>query len=448
MAQSKISSLDETNQNYPTITIAIVGHGVDLINEPLRDDDTNIRIFSRAGQPFCLGIAYENITDFVENLYLSNERRETKNIKSSYQMLREVAEHYNTTEKDTQFKEMCDREIITKPLIIEPFKHTKQNIECKKHNNIYTPTYDHKYFFTDNNPPFAGQNQICVLETINHTSISNINYNAGTNLAMEKYFIKHSDITDRKLLYENIINKFLKKFNLEPDLETDLSSEYKKNLEVLKSKYPPQYVSLDPRIKEELDAKINALLLNSKLTRYSNNIFENIPFVNLAKIINDFNNETSEIHRLVNEKDDSIITEKCKEMSFKDVEDREMRKNIRNLRINFMKPESDNLLNKSINLSEIIAFLKSEGFVIINIIDFTCRYVPNYLDDAYIESELPEDKIKRDKKLESIREYQENQAMGSESILINKGGRKNRKTKRKKSKKGRKSRINKNKSKN
>ena len=61
---------------------------------------------------------------------------ETKNIKSSYQMLREVAEHYNTTEKDTQFKEMCDREIITKPLIIEPFKHTKQNIECKKHNNI------------------------------------------------------------------------------------------------------------------------------------------------------------------------------------------------------------------------------------------------------------------------------------------------------------------------
>jgi hypothetical protein len=265
---------------------------------------------------------------------------------------------------------------------------------------------------------------------------------------MEKYFIKHSDITDRKLLYENIINKFLKKFNLEPDLETDLSSEYKKNLEVLKSKYPPQYVSLDPRIKEELDAKINALLLNSKLTRYSNNIFENIPFVNLAKIINDFNNETSEIHRLVNEKDDSIITEKCKEMSFKDVEDREMRKNIRNLRINFMKPESDNLLNKSINLSEIIAFLKSEGFVIINIIDFTCRYVPNYLDDAYIESELPEDKIKRDKKLESIREYQENQAMGSESILINKGGRKNRKTKRKKSKKGRKSRINKNKSKN
>ena len=72
----------ETNQNYPTITIAIVGHGEDLINEPLRDDDTNIRIFSRAGQPFCLGIATKDMLDFVEELYASDERKANKNTKA------------------------------------------------------------------------------------------------------------------------------------------------------------------------------------------------------------------------------------------------------------------------------------------------------------------------------------------------------------------------------
>lgn len=108
MAQSRVSGLDETTNKYPTITIAIVGHGKDLINEPI-SNDPNIRIFSRAGQPFCIGIATENILSFVENLYYSPERTENMNAKSSYQMLRKVAEHYNNSENDNDFKELCDR---------------------------------------------------------------------------------------------------------------------------------------------------------------------------------------------------------------------------------------------------------------------------------------------------------------------------------------------------
>ncbi len=77
MAQSRVSGLDETTNKYPTITIAIVGHGKDLINE-LISEDTNIRIFSRAGQPFCIGIATENILSFVQDLYISEERDENK----------------------------------------------------------------------------------------------------------------------------------------------------------------------------------------------------------------------------------------------------------------------------------------------------------------------------------------------------------------------------------
>jgi hypothetical protein len=78
MAQSRVSGLDETTNKYPTITIAIVGHGEDLINKPLSEADPNVRIFSRAGQPFCIGIATENILSFVQDLYISEERDENK----------------------------------------------------------------------------------------------------------------------------------------------------------------------------------------------------------------------------------------------------------------------------------------------------------------------------------------------------------------------------------
>ena len=70
--------------------------------------------------------------------------------------------------------------------------------------------------------------------------------------------------------------------------------------------------------------------------------------------------------------------------------------------------------NYVIKLSEIIAFLKSEGFKVINIIDFSCRYV---------EDELTE---------ETIRQLNEGQEMGIEEIKTNIGGRKKRRTRRKK----------------
>ena len=87
MAQSRVSGLDETTNKYPTITIAIIGHGEDLINEPI-SEDPNIRIFSRAGQPFCLGIGTQKMLIFVENLYISDERDANKNTKSAKAIIR------------------------------------------------------------------------------------------------------------------------------------------------------------------------------------------------------------------------------------------------------------------------------------------------------------------------------------------------------------------------
>jgi hypothetical protein len=109
-----------------------------------------------------------------------------------------------------------------------------------------------------------------------------------------------------------------------------------------------------------------------------------------------------------------------------------------------LKSDFDGMIT-GITLSELIDFLKSEGFVVINIIDFTCRTVSKYLDDAYSETELEEQKTKKDIKQERIREYEEEQAMGSEGIRKDKGGRKKRRTRKTKSKKNKKTKRNKNK---
>jgi hypothetical protein len=141
-----------------------------------------------------------------------------------------------------------------------------------------------------------------------------------------------------------------------------------------------------------------------------------------------------------------MMTEKNKAIEEKDQErEKQIRQKIEEFtakREKFLASEIQGMI-ESIRLSEIIAFLKTEGFVIINIIDFSCRSVPEYLDDAYRESKLEEHKIRKDIKKERIREYEENQAMGSEGIRKDKGGMRKRRTRRKNSKKRRKTRRNK-----
>jgi hypothetical protein len=98
-------------------------------------------------------------------------------------------------------------------------------------------------------------------------------------------------------------------------------------------------------------------------------------------------------------------------------------------------------LIRNVKLSVIISFLKSEGFVVINIIDFSCRSVSGFLNELHLdldESMLSKEKHTRKvKKQAIINEYEENQRMGSESIKQNMGGRKKRRTKYTKSKKAR-----------
>ena len=458
MAQSRVSGLDETTNKYPTITIAIVGHGKDLINETI-SNDPNIRIFSRAGQPFCIGIATENILSFVENLYYSPERTENMNAKSSYQMLRKVAEHYNNSENDNEFKELCDRLLIEKPTD-SIIKHTKKNIECKKHNQIYTPIYDHVYYFTDKNPLFAGKNGIHVLETINHISRGNIDFEKEElNLALKNLFIKKG-IAFKKAFFQEIIIEFLEKFNLGPDLETNLLPDAKESLEHLRYRYPPEQVALNKKYKDELDEKTKLLLTSSKITRYSKAILEKFPFSNPLRLMREFSSEDSKIHEIFNPDDDIIIKAKATELDIRtrnvmiqekkkaiEEKDEERAKQIqqkieelRKQKEDFLKSDFDGMI-ENIKLSQLISFLKEEGFVIINIIDFTCRTVHEYLDPAYIdldESKLEkedEEERKRERrkneKQERIREYEEEQSMGSQEVKQNIGGKKKRRTRRK-----------------
>ena len=415
MSSQEDLSTDTAHDTLPTITVAIVGHGRDLINKELPEFDPNVRIFSRAGQALCLGVVSENNLVFVSNLYASSKRTTNKNAKSSYQMLREVADHYNSPENNSVFTEMCDREIITKPYNIKPLKHTKKTINCKKHNQIYTPSYDHTYNFTDETGTFSGQNEIVVLETINYTSTNNvINYEDDTNLALQKFYISEPNINSRNLLQKNfrkeMILKFLMKFNLDPDSESELSSRDKERLKSLRKKYQPD--------NPELMEKIHDLLLTSKLYNYSDILFENISFVDNNKIIKEFQNPTSAIHRFVKPEDNVKITEKSNEfLGILDIEDKTERKRILDKKKEFLYTvgsEREKVLIPTINLSQIIAFLKSEGFKVINIIDFSCRYVEHKLTD------------------EKIQQLNEGQQMGMEEIKTDIGGRKKRKTRRKK----------------
>ena len=390
----------DTADTLPTITVAIVSHGMDLITKELPEFDPNVRIFSRAGQALCLGVVHENNLGFVIQLYGSRERSANKNTKSSYQMLRQVADHYNSPENNSEYTEMCDREIITKPYNIKPLKHTKKTINCKKHNQIYTPSYDHTYIFTDETSLFSGQNQIIVLETINYTSRNNvINYEDDTNLALQKFYIDEPNVNSRNILQKDfrkeMILEFLMKFNLDTDSE-------------------------------------------SELYKYCDIIFENIPFVNNGKIMKEFQNPTSAIHRFVKPEDDVKITEKVNEfLGILDIKDVTEKKRILDKKKEFLNTvgsERESVLIQTINLSEIIAFLKSEGFKVINIIDFSCRGVHKYLDEAYLdldeskleEEEEKEKRRKKEKKQERIREYEEEQLMGSQEVKQNIGGKKKR----------------------
>lgn len=463
MAHSRVSGLDETTNKYPTITIAIIGHGHDLINEPI-SEDPNVRIFSRAGQPFCIGIAYNEMLSHIQSIYYTQERTEDMNAKSSYQMLREVAEHYNNSEKDSEFKELCDRLLIETPND-SSLKHSKKNIECKKHNQIYTPFYDHLFTFTDNTPPIGRQNGIHVIETINHISRGNIDFKKeDLNLALKKFFIQKG-IMFRKALFEERIIEFLENFNLGPELEKNLLPDDKAILEKLRSRYTEEQNLLNTKYKDELDKRTELFLTSSKITRYSKAILEKFPFTNPLKLIREFTTDSSEIHEIFNETDDAIIKAKAKELDVgtrnsmiqernKAIEEKNEERakqitqkieELRKQKEDFLKSDFDGMI-ESIRLSQLISFLKEEGFVIINIIDFTCRYVSKYLDDAYSDSELEEHKIKKDKKEERIREYEEEQSMAFEGIRKDKGGRKKRRTKRKRTKKvkkGRKTRRNK-----
>ena len=359
-------------ENLPTITIAIVSHGADLINEKLNNIDSNVRLYSRAGQTLCFGVVSSNQLRFVEDLYITDERDTGEDKRSSYEMLEAVAQHYKIPENDYQFVKTVTDNKETKP---RPAKHTLETIEKKGHSQIYTPFYDHLYDFTDNTGPFNKNNQISVLETKNHTSRSNINYKDLPNLAEERYAIHYSLPWVRDMTEKGRFINFFKKFNLPPISESELDEVEERNLKKVKKIYADK--------PSELLNQTNMLLTKAKLKRYIENIYDNRytifkdGFVSKIGLFSELEKPDSTLYTYIKDNGDKeIIKNTINEIKLlKNPEKLSKRREFYN----------DDAIISGIKLSEIIAFLQSEGFVIINIIDFSCRTV---------KDEVSKDRIK------------------------------------------------------
>jgi hypothetical protein len=355
-------------ENLPTITIAIVSHGADLINEKLNNIDSNVRLYSRAGQTLCFGVVGSNQLRFVEDLYLTDERATGEDKRSSYEMLQAVAEHYKIPEHDNQFVKTLTDIKEKKP---RPAKHTLETIEKKGHSQIYTPFYDHLYDFTDNTGPFRNNNQISVLETKTHTSRSNINYKDNPNLAEERYAINYALPWVRDMIEKRRFINFFKKFNLTPMSESELNELEKKDLEDMRRIYPDN--------PSELLNQTNKFLTDAKLKRYVENIYDNRytifkdGFVSKFGLLSELEKPDSTLYTYIKDNGDKeIIKKTINEIKILKSDDKILRSEKLSKRREFY---NDDAIIPGIKLSNIIAFLQSEGFVIINIIDFSCRTV-------------------------------------------------------------------------
>lgn len=360
----------EEKKKLPTITIAIVAHGNDLINEKITIDP-NVRIYSRAGRALCFGMIHSNPLNFVEDLYYTTERTTGEDKRTTYEMLQVVADHYKMPEHDKEFIKTIIKEAEKYPKSV---KHTLKTIAKKNHSQIYTPFYDHLYNFMDNTGVFKRNNQITVIETKNHTSKSNIDYRNIINLAEKQYAIQAPSVAVRIDIEERRFIKFFKKFYLTSMTmpESNLNFFEKKDLEDLRKEY-----SNNP---SKLESKINDYLIHAKIKRYSRNIYENRNnifedgFVSEKNLLSEFENPSSKLYDYITYEDDKqIIKETMNEI--KSVESDKSLSYLKQIekRSKFFNDHDD--IIQGIKLSSIIDFLKSEGFVIINIIDFSCRTV-------------------------------------------------------------------------
>ena len=118
----------EEKKKLPTITIAIVAHGNDLINEKITIDP-NVRIYSRAGRALCFGMIHSNPLGFVEDLYYTTERTTGEDKRTTYEMLQVVADHYKMPEHDKEFIKTIIKEAEKYPKSV---KHTLKTIAKKK----------------------------------------------------------------------------------------------------------------------------------------------------------------------------------------------------------------------------------------------------------------------------------------------------------------------------
>lgn len=352
---------------------------------------------------------HSNPLNFVEDLYYTTERTTGEDKRSSYEMLQEVAKHYTTPEHDEEFIKTITREAERFPKSVN---HTVKIINTQKHNQIYTPFYDHLYIFTDNTGPFKGNNQITVIETKNHTSISNIDYRNIINLAKKQYAIQNPFFSLRNDIEGKRFINFFKKFYLITTMpESILNIDEKDKIKNLRKEY-----SNNP---SELQSKINDFLTLAKLKRYSRNIYENRHnifedgFVTEEKLLKELENPDSKLYEYITitYKENKEIIEEDKERIKEIIEEDKQRiqeiinqlmneikemksKNLKSknfdfefkenqLRSKFYNDEDDDII-QGIKLSSIIDFLKSEGFVIINIIDFSCRTVNEEVSENQI----------------------------------------------------------------
>ena len=182
------------NDPIPTITVLIISHGEDLINDRLTDIGKNIRVLSRAGIPGCYGICgitdYKEIFDKYENLKTIPESL------SSYKKLETIYNFFLTTNQ-------CHRLEKTITKYSKDTKKGKFSINLykkKKHSKLFKPIIDHKYYFNDDSINFKDKG-IHVVEIENQPQNSNLDYKDNliekkfkldeyTNYNLKRFYLK------------------------------------------------------------------------------------------------------------------------------------------------------------------------------------------------------------------------------------------------------------------
>ena len=344
LLEKQSNKQDDNTTNEPTITCLIIAHGADLNYKINSRIDKNIRLLSRAGVPGCLGRCG---TDDYDVIFREYEHKLDSSL-SSFQKLEQIQEKFLSEQECALLYDTTNREKYDK----RSGKYSLDIFTKKRHSRIFKPFNDHIYEFTWS-PKF--KQGIHILEVKNPPPDNDIRYR--DNLLKKRFHLDEFN-NPEKLRYniekilrkifkymfyhdgnklDNIINNFVAYFK-----ENNYNSEHIfEMIYEIEHTYKQQYFAKKPLPLE--DQESNQKLIDKFYPKVFSNETECLDFIfNIIKY-------SSKLYVILQ---DDIY--------------------------------SGNI-DTRINMSAIIDYLKSKGYKIINLIDLSCRSIP---EEIYEDKEL------------------------------------------------------------